>query len=78
MGLLSGLSVLGKIAGAFKSFMGWLRDAKIFQAGRDRERAESNQRLNDDVRTANEAVNHLNDPTERKRLHDKYRRQDNE
>jgi len=74
MSFFSALGALGKIAGAFKAFKDWMHDIKIFNAGRDRERAESNQRVNDDVKKANEAVIRLNDPNERDRVRSKYRR----
>lgn len=78
MGVFSGLTALGKIAGVVKSIINWLHDRKVFQAGRDRERAESNQRVNDDVRKANEAVISLNNPDKRKRVRDKFRRPSDE
>ncbi len=39
MGIFSALGALGKIAGAFKAFMGWLREGRLIEAGRDKERA---------------------------------------
>lgn len=71
MGIFSTIGALGKIAGAFKSFMGWLRDGRLIEAGRDKERAEtaSQEAKNDEeirkirnsVRTGDDADRVLDD-----------------
>jgi len=74
MSIVGALAALGKIAGAVKSFMGWLRDGRLIQAGRDKEKARTHAQVNENVSKANEAARSLNDPAERDRVRKRFNR----
>lgn len=72
MSLLTALGALGKIAGALKSLMGWLRDGRLILAGEDKANLQHSNKVLSNVEKATEAERRLADPDERKRVREKH------